>query len=404
MLKHAVFLTILLGAFWFLARGRAQYGPFGYDEADYMFAVSRGVAANAFDTPSLTMPQFLRIGLGRGRDASRGSELSELIRNSGDVVFYRHWHGPLYIYALILSRQFLTGEETMRVWNTVIPMETALLIYLGSLWILPGAAGRIAAILGAALWLWSYPVVNTTELGPHGLFAIWVVCSLFFLARAAEGRRYWYLSVASAALAFCTLEVALALMATLFVYAWLMRERLKPDVAFAAKSIGVFVGVVLVVWPAAIFKLSFLKAYLFMAYLAVFRKGAWGSNIGIAGTWWLRFATTPVPWILLAAAVVILAVRGRKIGSAGATRSRGVLGFDVPGHLKGQHRSAALRSAAIPRHRAAGRAHPRALARPLQRRIANRGSGADLGRDVRDVVPSTPARTAASRPVPLRSR
>ncbi len=315
MLRHAAILTILLAAFWFLARRQVLYGPFGYDEADYMFAVSRGIAANAFDSPTLPFPQFLRTGLARGKDPSRRNELSEIIRGSGDVVFYRHWHGPLYDYWLDLARHFTRSEQSLRACNYVFAIATALLIYLGSFWLLPGPAGRFAAILGAVLWLWSFPVVNGAELAPHAMFAMWVVCALFCVARSGQGRRYWYLSVAAAALAFCTLEVALALIATLVIYAYLVRDRLKPSVSFAAKSVAVFLGVVAVFWPGAIFKLSFVKAYLFMAYLAVFRKGAWGSSVGVAGTWWLRFITNPVPWILLAIALVLLIARRRQIWS-----------------------------------------------------------------------------------------
>ena len=35
-LKHAAIVAILLGVFFFLARNSVIYGPYGYDEADYM--------------------------------------------------------------------------------------------------------------------------------------------------------------------------------------------------------------------------------------------------------------------------------------------------------------------------------------------------------------------------------
>src|SRR5437016_9025709 len=47
-----------------------------------------------------------------------------------------------------------------------------------------------------------------------------------------------------------------------------------------------------------------------MAYLAVYRKGAWGAA-GFAETWWIRFSNSPVEWILIAAALVLL-FRNRK--------------------------------------------------------------------------------------------
>jgi hypothetical protein len=128
-------------------------------------------------------------------------------------------------------------------------------------------------------------------------------------------RKYWYSAVVLAAIAFCVLEVAFALIATLLICGHAIRDHLKADLRFAAISAGTFVATVVVIWPGAIFKLSFIKAYLFMAYLAVFRKAAWGSNISVPGTWWLRFVTSPVPWILLALAVYLLIARRRTLWS-----------------------------------------------------------------------------------------
>ena len=49
MLKHAAILVGLLAVFYFLAKGTVMYGPYSYDEADYMYAVSRGFTANSMD-------------------------------------------------------------------------------------------------------------------------------------------------------------------------------------------------------------------------------------------------------------------------------------------------------------------------------------------------------------------
>jgi hypothetical protein len=69
----------------------------------------------------------------------------------------------------------------------------------------------------------------------------------------------------------------------------------------------IFVTTVLIVWPAAVLKLSFLKSYMFMAYLATFRKASWG-DVSLADTWKIRFGASPVEWLLIAAAIITLAV------------------------------------------------------------------------------------------------
>jgi hypothetical protein len=308
MTKHLIILGGLLTVFYFLARGTAWYGPYTYDEADYMYAVSLGWSRNWMDSPSLPLLQFVRIGLHSGNDASLRAELSETIRNSNDVVFYRHWHGPLYTDWLRITRRFDCAERSTRALNDAFPIAVAILMYFGALWVMPGAAGQIAAILGPVLYLWSFPVIRTTELAPHQLFAVCVAVALLPLAKmfgtSGFARRNWYAAVIGTAFAFCVLEVAFALVLTVLICGYIARERLKPDLALAVRSIVLFLATVLVIWPAAVFRLSFIKAYFFMAYLAVVRPGAWGKNISIGETWRLRFVNSPLPWLLLAAGLV----------------------------------------------------------------------------------------------------
>ena len=64
-----------------------------------------------------------------------------------------------------------------------IPYCTSLLMYLGALWLLPAVSGQIAAVLGAVLFLWSFPVVIANELAPHGLFVLCAAAALLLLAK-----------------------------------------------------------------------------------------------------------------------------------------------------------------------------------------------------------------------------
>jgi hypothetical protein len=86
------------------------------------------------------------------------------------------------------------------------------------------------------------------------------------------------------------------------LFAWWYRKSLPADLRLAVTSLASFCATVLVVWPSALLKLSFLKAYMVMAYLALFRKNAWG-KITLGETWWLRFATSPVECILIVIAL-----------------------------------------------------------------------------------------------------
>jgi len=317
-MRHLLILAAVVGVMFYLARGTIIPGPYTYDEPDYMYAVSLGGIANAIDSPSMPLSEFLTIGLGRARDAGAKMDLSDRIRDSGDVVFYRHWHGPAYSDWLSLVKHVTSGEPSTREWNYVFPIAAAILMYFGALSLMPGAAGQIAGILASVLYLWSYPVVRSTELGPHQLFATCVAATLLLIARMFDApqpamRTYWYAAVVVTAVAFCSLEVAFALILTMLVCAYLLRGQLNPDMAFAAWTIGWFVATVLVLWPGAILKLSFVKAYLFMAYLALFRNGAWGAGATVGETWRLRLVESPVPWILAAAGAVYFIKQWREI-------------------------------------------------------------------------------------------
>jgi len=302
-MKHALILAGIFAVLAIIARGTIMPGPYSYDEADYRYAATLGWRANAFDSPSMSLPEFVKTGLNRGRDAGAKTELSDAIRNSGDVLFYRHWHGPIYVEWLSLVRRFIPSELLTRMSNYLFAMAAAIGMYFGVLWLLRGPAGQTAAILASVLYLWSYPVVRSTELAPHQFFAACVAAALLLLAKIADvrgpaARACWYAAVFVSAVAFCLLEVAFALVLTALVCLYLQRDRLKPDLRFAGWSMALFAAAVFVIWPAALLKLSFVKSYLFMAYLALFRGNAWGPGATVAGTWWLRLLRSPVPWIL----------------------------------------------------------------------------------------------------------
>ena len=311
--QHILILAAFIAGLFFLALPAASNSPFGYDEADYMFAAGMGLAANYTDTPTMPIGEFLRIGLSRGRDSRQSSGLSELIRGADDIVFYRHWHGPLYFYWLMPASALGLDEGAMRLSMLAFPICSLFLIYFGCLWVLPALQGQLAAVLSSALFLWSVTTIRSSELAPHQLFVCAYLASLIGLSKtvATGNRRYFYLAVAAAALSCCLLEVGFVTVATLLVCGFLERRSLRADWAFAARSILLFTATVFLVWPGAVLKLSFLKGYLFMAYLAVFRKSPWGSA-GLFDTWRGRFLSSPVEWLMVLLSILLL-LRFRKI-------------------------------------------------------------------------------------------
>lgn len=311
-MKHILPILILVAVLLFLMVRNVAPDPYVYDEADYMYAASLGFEANYTDSPSMPLLEFVRTGLARGKDQGERQKLSEQIRASDDVVFYRHWHGPLYTYLLLPVSRLGLSERQTRMAMLAIPALTLVILYCGCLWLVPSRAGTFAGLCAGVLFLSSSAVTDSTELAPHQLFALLSVMFLFLLRKFLDTKRrtYWFGSVIAAGLAFCTLEVAFVLIGTLAVCAYVGRRPLQIGLRLIGTSVALFAGTVLVVWPAAIYKLSFVKAYLFMAYLALFRKSPWG-NEAILDVWRHRVLESPLEW---AAIVISLFLFLRKRG------------------------------------------------------------------------------------------
>lgn len=288
--RHVLVFCALLGLFLRLITRGVSSEPYVYDEADYMYAAGLGLAANWTDSGSMPIGDFVRAGL---RDGDR-RHLSELIRSGNDVLFYRHFHGPLFHYVLVPLARLHLSERATRMAILAIPCISLAIVYFGGLWI--GKRG----LFPAALFLSSYAVIGSTEVAPHQLFALCALASLILLLKAIEtkDRRYWYGAIVAAALGFCTLEIAFVLVATLAICCCIERVRWRVGAAFIAKSVGLFIVIVFVVWPAAIMKLSFLKAYAVLAYEQFYRTGTWGSA-GFLDTWSDRVWNSPVEWLLV---------------------------------------------------------------------------------------------------------
>jgi hypothetical protein len=168
----ALLIAGLLAVFLFFVHERIPAGPCSYDESDYMYAASLGFWSNYTDTPSRPVADIVRVGLHYGTAEGQRTELSTFARGTDDVNFYRHWHGPLYSYSLVLASPWKHSEQAMRAFTLVFPALTFLAIYAGAFWLLGGKTGRLAAVLAGSLFLWSYPTIASAELAPHQLFVL----------------------------------------------------------------------------------------------------------------------------------------------------------------------------------------------------------------------------------------
>jgi hypothetical protein len=310
MTRHILILALLIAAGAWLVRPTIKPGPFTYDESDYMYAARFSPLAHWMDLGGMPFGEFVQIGLTRGRNPRDSQALSEMARAADDPNVYRHYHGPVLWYWLCFLRQFTVVEFVLRCGSLVFPLLTLLMIYFGSLRVLPAESRQIGALLASVLFALSPITLEATDLAPHPVFVLFYITALLLAAKVMTGgaRRDWYAAVIAAGAAFCSLEVAFVLIAALAVCAWRRRAELRVDGRFILTSTATFVATVLALWPAGLVKLDFAKAYLFMAYLALFRHDAWGAD-SQASIWANRLALSPVEWVLIVSGLVVFVFR-----------------------------------------------------------------------------------------------
>src|ERR1019366_1748902 len=208
----ALATALVVGVFWQTTSAR----PFFYDEADYVYAGTRGFVNNYLDRPSLSTVEFILQGLSLARDKSQNSSKSKLIRSAGDITFYRHYHGPMYAYWIALCQAAGCRDASdYRASGLLIHALVTGLIF----WFFRIAFPEyppVAAFAAALTFLLNRTaLVAATGITQHVMFGLMAALTLFPLSlfcRTGE-RRFWYLTAAALGLAFATVETSFILVA-----------------------------------------------------------------------------------------------------------------------------------------------------------------------------------------------
>ncbi len=316
MWQEIAFLSVVLTVLVTFFAPDIPTARYSYDESDYMFAVSRGFFNNYLDAGSIPLSVFLAKGSKEGIQAENQQELSEFIRASDDIAFYRHYHAPLYYYWLTLTGSLLgRSEVVMRTASFVILLLGAVAVYFICL-VLARENRHLAALIGVTFLLLS-PVNTQTaaHITPHGLYAVVAVVSLFFLSQllAGGGIKYWNLGLFSLVTALLTFEFAPLLFLTYIILVW--RQRQNIFIGFeqyawqklAVRSLAIIVTSLLLIWPGGILKLTLLKNYLFFAYFTLFRGSAYGSA-NLLEVWWQRIGSSPLEFLVVGVGLAVMAI------------------------------------------------------------------------------------------------
>jgi hypothetical protein len=289
---------------------------YGYDEADYMYAAGKGIAANYLDDHALPLKTFIESGSNLGKDKSKRTELSELIRSSDDISFYRHYHGPLFFYWLNLLRFFgCTDESSFRAGALILLGLTACLLLWAAVRVhglsLPWILLPVVLLFGSQM-----NIMTDAELTPHAMYCLTSLLALVLLSRFLSSNRSsdWYAALFALALAFLSIEYAVLVAAVFILCLFVHRRSIFTQytvLPFMMRSVGFLFLAIGVLWLGGIIKLTLVKNYLFFTYFTIVRGGEFGSG-NFFDVWLHRFADSPVICILSLATVICFAFRLKK--------------------------------------------------------------------------------------------
>jgi hypothetical protein len=294
--------------------------PFSYDEADYMYAGTQGFWANYSDRNAMPLVEFVQKGIELARDKSQRVSMSQYVRSTGDISFYRHYHGPLYAYWIALCQWLgAQSELSYRASGLILHALGSIAIFWLFLWVfpeLPVAAAFVAALMFA---MNRTAIFTATMITQHVVFEFLAILALFFAARYFQTKeaRWWYATAAAAGAAFAAVEISVVLaagiLAVLVIFHWkewnILRQRFL-------RGLAVFTISVLVFWPKGVLELNAVKGYVYLGYMALSRRTF--SPIGPAQLWGVRFTNYPFEFLVPLVVLGTIILCFRKFGSRSA--------------------------------------------------------------------------------------
>jgi len=306
--KIDLFIIItFISVFIFFFHENIPNDRFNYDEADYMYAVSKGFFANYTDQNSIPFLEFIQKGK-EGLDRSNQTSLSEYVRNRGEIPFYRHYHAPVYFYWMIITEKILGNDEyLMRVASILFHILGFITIYLGCYFLFENSSRVIASITGA-FFLFSHSNIQTAlKITPHGLYVLFLIVVLFSMAKFFQTNKlkYWYGTLTAICFSILTFEYAVLLLITFLITIFIFRKQLFSEFSRENRSriilfsFGLFLFLFFIFWPGGIIKLTIMKNYLFFAYFAFVRSSSAYGSESVLNLWLQRIWNSPVEFGLL---------------------------------------------------------------------------------------------------------
>lgn len=243
-------------------------------EVDYVRAARRGFLTNYLDLGTRPVSEYVAAGLamaGFTGEAGAGADTDLWTRDAeaGDIAAYRHYHPPVFIYAIQAVERLAGYSDTaVRLIPLTFSLATIATLYFGCALLVPVRGAQIGILAAAILSVLSLHIAPSADIGWHVPYASLATLSLFAIGFLLTRPSLPALvaAVVMATIAFMMLEHAVFLYVTLVAVLvvtsnpWLRVSRsgvsLHRGLLIAA---GAALLVMLVVWPASLLKLSIVK-------------------------------------------------------------------------------------------------------------------------------------------------
>jgi Dolichyl-phosphate-mannose-protein mannosyltransferase len=319
MRKRILLFAVLVAALAVLCTlfaGTASDAPYTYDEADYMYAGTHGLLSNYLDRNAMPLGTYVRKGVELARHQVSARSMSDYVRSSGDVLFYRHYHGPVYACWIALWHDFgVQRNAAYRAAGLIVHVLGSIAIFWLFLRAFPDLP-EVAALVAALMFAMNRTALLTaTMITQHLPYTFFACLALFAVALYLRSRqvRYWYAGAALLAASFAAVEIASVLVGavalSVIVLDW--REGWKKILALMGKGALVFAGALAIIWPPGVYELDGLKGYVYLAYLALVRKVF--TPITPRQLWVQSIKNHPLEFVLPLAMAVVAVVCWRRL-------------------------------------------------------------------------------------------
>lgn len=273
----SVGLIIWLVAFGYFSR-YCDNSLFTSDAADYVRSTDGGFFASYLDARSVGL--WGAIAIFRHRPDVR-SHLWDFLEREDDAAAARHFHVAPGFYGNVVARDW--GADN-RIHRLVMAAAGALAIgIMFTALYLTGAGLPLAFAASILAALSPSVVITSTEISPHAPFMPALLAAGFAFARYLEtnGRVWAIASGVTLGIAVATCEMSMVILAAfaLIIVSRMFHAGLESTLKWLGQPSLCFLGTLIFLWPAGVFRGSYVLSYGVFVFQALFRRGEYFGEV-----------------------------------------------------------------------------------------------------------------------------